>query len=307
MQIGMADAAEQSFDLDVAFQRIAPRDYCRGQWRCLTGSGIAFRFVCNWMRPCLVYNGSPRNLGSRLVMRQLNENIRNPENRLLDAVAPAWHTIVLVLVLFGFSFASARGGSLTPFGANTGRALGYVLVIIFEWAVVAFIWFGTRQHHAGIADLVGGSWARPIHILRDLLIAVAFLVVAAGVLGALDHFLKTAPNQAIRNLIPRSPMEIVLFLAMSLTAGFCEELIYRGYLQRQFTALTQAVGSGIVLQAIAFALGHSYQGWRYVLLIAVLAAMLGLLAHWRRSLRPGMIAHALQDGISGIVAAHVLR
>lgn len=223
------------------------------------------------------------------------------------AVAPAWHTFALLLVLFSFSFASAHAGSLTPFGPKLGRVFGYIVVIIFEWAVVAFIWLGTRQRGVRIADLVGGNWTRPVHILRDFLIAVAFLVVAAGVLGAFDHFLKTAPNQAIRSLIPQSPIEVVLFLAASLTAGFCEELIYRGYLQRQFTALTRAVAGGIVLQSIAFALGHGYQGWKYVLLIAVLAAMLGLLAHWRRSLRPGMIAHALQDGISGIVAAHVLR
>jgi uncharacterized protein len=223
-------------------------------------------------------------------------------------VAPAWHTVVLLLILFGFSFASARVGSLTPLGANTGRAFGYLLVIIFEWAVVAFIWFGIRQHRVRIVDLVGGSWARPIYILRDFLIAVAFLIVViGGVLGALDHFLKAAPNQAIRNLIPHGPIEVVLFLMTSLTAGFCEELVYRGYLQRQFTALTHAVGGGIVLQAIAFALGHGYQGWKYVLLIAVLATMLGLLAHWRKSLRPSMIAHALQDGVSGIVAGHVLR
>lgn len=50
------------------------------------------------------------------------------------AVVPAWHTLVLLAVIFGFSFASARAGSLTPFGPKTGRALGYLLVIIFEWA-----------------------------------------------------------------------------------------------------------------------------------------------------------------------------
>lgn len=180
-------------------------------------------------------------------------------------------------------------------------------MIIFEWVVVAFIWLGTKQQGVRIADLVGGDWTRPVGILRDFLIAVAFLVLATGVLGAMDHFLKTEPNQAIRNLVPQSPIEVVLFLATSLTAGFCEELIYRGYLQRQFTALTHGVAGGIVLQSIAFAVGHAYQGWKFVLLIAVLAAMLGLLAHWRRSLRPAMIAHALQDGISGIVAAQVLR
>jgi len=267
---------------------------------------------------CLLYDGSQRNLASRLRIHsgKVNPKVHradfdfapmNSSSVRRDAVAPVWHTAIVLLVLFGFSLAGSRAGSLTPLGAGIGRAFGYVLVIIFEWAVVAFIWFGAKQRGIRISDLVGGKWVRPVYILRDFLIAVAFLIIAAGVLGALDHFVQTTPNQAIRNLLPQGPIEVLLFLATSLTAGFCEELIYRGYLQRQFTALTRAVTGGIVLQAIVFALSHGYQGWKYVLLIAVLATMLGLLAHWRRSLRPGMIAHALQDGVSGIVAARVLR
>jgi CAAX prenyl protease-like protein len=125
-----------------------------------------------------------------------------------------------------------------------GRASGYVIVIIFECAVVVYIWFGAGQRGIGIRDLVGGSRVRPIHFLRDLAIAIVFLIVAAGVLSGLDYFVKTAPNPAIRNLLPRTPIELALFLASSLTAGFCEELIYRGYLQRQFTALTHTVAGG---------------------------------------------------------------
>jgi membrane protease YdiL (CAAX protease family) len=30
--------------------------------------------------------------------------------------------------------------------------------------------------------------------------------------------------------------------------------------------------------------------------------LLGLLAHWRKNLRPGMLAHWLQDSIGGLVA-----
>ena len=243
-------------------------------------------------------------------MKHLSQKTGNPENGRAHhgPVAPAWHTVVLLLILFFFSFASAYSGSVVPFGGKISRAFGYMLVIVFEWAVVAFIWFGIRLRGVRLADLIGGKWARPLDLLRDITIAVAFLIVAmGGVLGALDHFLEAAPNQAMRNLLPRSPIEILLYVATSLTAGFCEELIYRGYLQRQFRVLTRAVTGGIVLQAIAFAVGHSYQGWKYALLIAVLAAMLGLLAHWRKSLRPGMIAHAVQDSVSGIVASYVLR
>jgi membrane protease YdiL (CAAX protease family) len=237
----------------------------------------------------------------------MTPNSKNYRSTERHAVAPAWHTVVLLLILFGFSFASAHAKGLTPLGSKIGRALGYGIVIIFEWLVVAFIWVGTNQCGIRIADLVGGSWSRPIKIVRDIAIAVAFLIIASGVLSGVDYFVKTAPNEAIHNLLPEGPLEVVLFLATSVTAGFCEELIYRGYLQRQFSALTHALAGGIVLQALAFAFSHGYQGWKYMLLIAVLASMLGLLAHWRRSLRPGMIAHALQDGVTGIVASQLLR
>jgi len=103
------------------------------------------------------------------------------------------------------------------------------------------------------------------------------------------------------NLLPQSPLEIALYLMLSLTAGFCEEVIFRGYLQRQFTALTRASAGGIALQGIVFGLGHGYQGWKFMLLIAVYGTTIGLLAHWRHSLRPGMILHFVQDGAGGLV------
>jgi hypothetical protein len=40
-----------------------------------------------------------------------------------------------------------------------------------------------------------------------------------------------------------------------------------------------------------------------VILIALYGAMFGILAHWRGSVRPGMIAHAWQDSLSGVTAA----
>ena len=45
MEIGVADAAEEDFDLHVAFGRIAPRDRGGGQRRCRTGSGVSLRGV----------------------------------------------------------------------------------------------------------------------------------------------------------------------------------------------------------------------------------------------------------------------
>jgi len=48
------------------------------------------------------------------------------------------------------------------------------------------------------------------------------------------------------------------------------------------------VSAGVVLSAIAFGAGHIYQGWRSAIIILVYGLLFGILAEFRKSLRPGM-------------------
>ena len=223
-----------------------------------------------------------------------------------SAVAPAWHTVVVLFFLLGVSLMGAHS-HLSSLGRAHRRTPGYVVVMIFEWALASFIWYGVRRRSIRVRDLIGGSWPRALDVLRDLGIAIAFLIVSGIVLNGIGHFLKAKPNEAIRNLLPNGSVEIVFFLLLALTAGFCEELIFRGYLQRQFAALTGSVAGGMILQGIAFGLGHGYQGWKLMLIITIFGIMFGLLANWRRSLRPGMLAHFLQDGVGGVLSGRFMR
>lgn len=220
-------------------------------------------------------------------------------------VALVWHTAVVLWVVLGFSLAGARARNVTPLGVTHGRAAGYVLAMTFEWLTVAFIWYGVSRYGVRVRDLIGGSWRRPLAVLRDLAIAIGFLIISGLILNGVRHLLKAVPNQAIRNLLPHSSIEFVLYIMLALTAGICEEIIFRGYLQRQFTAVTRAAAAGIVLQGITFGASHGYQGWKYMVIIAVFGIMFGLLAQWRRSLRPGMLAHFLQDGVGALLARHL--
>lgn len=208
---------------------------------------------------------------------------------------------MVVAVLLGFSMLSAHTRSL-PGVTGHQRIRGYALAMIFEWATTGFIWYALRQRGLKISELVGGNWARPLHVLRDIGLAIGFLLVSAGVLNGLGYLLKAVPNQAIRNMFPEGPAQVAVYLLLVVTAGFCEEIIFRGYLQRQFTALSRSLTGGIVLQGIVFGASHGYQGWKYMLSISVFGIMFGILALWRRSLRPGMIAHFLQDGLGGLLA-----
>ena len=75
---------------------------------------------------------------------------------------------------------------------------------------------------------------------------------------------------------------------------------FRGYLQKQFQAMTGSDGGAVVFQAIVFGIGHLYEGVGPVARITLFGVLFGLLALWRKSLRPGMIAHARSD-IFGVI------
>lgn len=214
------------------------------------------------------------------------------------AVAPAWHTGVMLAALLGFSYVGAHIQHLTFYG----RSVDYLAVILMEWILAAFIWFGASRRKIPLRELVGGRWAHPAQFLRDLGIGVAFVVIfGGGVLNGLGYLLKANPPSSMRDMMPRSLFEMTLWVVMSATAGYCEELIFRGYFQRQFSGWTQSAVAGIVLQGLVFGLGHGYQGWKLMSLIAFYGMCFGVLANWRRSLRPGMLAHFLQDSAGGLL------
>lgn len=223
-----------------------------------------------------------------------------------SSLVPAWHTTVVLFLMLGLSLVGAYIDLPAIFGAH-GRAPSYLMVIVIEWATVAFIWWGLSRRGIRMSDLVGGSWARRVQVWRDLGIGIAFIVIFGGIVQGLAYLLKAVPPQDMRAMMPQTPFEMILWILLSLTGGFCEEVIFRGYLQRQFSVLTRSMVGGIVLQAIAFGLGHGYQGWKLMLLIALYGACFGLLAQWRRSLRPGMLGHALQDTAGGLLARFLMR
>jgi len=183
----------------------------------------------------------------------------------------------------------------------------YTLTIAVEWFMFFLIWLGIRNRGTRMVDLIGGSWPTVKAILRDLGIAIAFLAVCFVVLGLISHLLKSEPPEAVRRILPRTGAECAVWVVLSLTAGICEEVIFRGYLQRQFAALTKSVALGIVLQGIVFGAAHGYQGWKLMVVIVVFGCFFGLLANWVRSLRPGMMAHFLQDSVNGLLAGRFVK
>jgi membrane protease YdiL (CAAX protease family) len=225
-------------------------------------------------------------------------------------IAPRWHTLVVLLIVLGFSALAAVGThlrSVNPSVQPQRLVVNYTFGLAVEWLTVAFVLYGVRLCNVSFRALIGGRWNNWMAVLRDLGIAALIFLASNLALAILVHFLQFDPGKSIRGLLPRGGAEVALYLLLALTAGFCEEIIFRGYLQRQLTVMLGSPAAAIVGQGILFALFHGNQGWKFAVIIATYGWFLGALAYWRRSVRPGMIAHFAQDGLVGLLAPYLFK
>lgn len=214
-------------------------------------------------------------------------------------IAPWWHTGIVLIVLAAVTLVAMRThGTSTAGQERHGGILLYVSVIFSEWALFYLAYAGTRKRIA-LRELIGVRWTGRSAFVRGVVITIVFWFIWEGSGRAMHRLLGPSDIRNVASMLPRTALEIFVWILVSISAGFCEEFVYRGYLQRQFAAMTRSGATGVVLQAVVFGVSHGYQGWKQVVIIAVLGALFGLLAQWRQSLVPGMAAHAWADIYSG--------
>lgn len=99
-------------------------------------------------------------------------------------------------------------------------------------------------------------------------------------------------------MLPHTRDELALFYKLSITAGICEELLYRGYLIWYLSHWIPFYPAAL-LASLLFGIGHVYQGWRGVITTSLVGAFLAAVYVISGSLYAGMIMHALMDAHSG--------
>jgi len=173
----------------------------------------------------------------------------------------------------------------------------YISVLVSEWLLVLYVRMGVHKRGVRLRDLVGGRWAAPKEVMKDVALGAGLWALWIGLMN--PHILGGGTNAA-QGLLPQGIVESLAWIPLALSAGFCEELAFRGYLQKQFQAITGSAAWAVLIQAILFGIGHLYEGVGPVERITLFGVLFGLLAVWRKSLRPGMIAHAWSD-IFGVI------
>ena len=212
------------------------------------------------------------------------------------------HLIGLLLigagvVALGFYAQHGSTGS-APSGQLAGHAVAiqvYLFAISLDWALFYYCWAGVHRRGGSLWSLAGGRWNSWRDVAVDLGIALPFWLVWEGAAYGVHRLLGPSEAKSVDSLLPQSLLEVLVWIATCATAGICEEMVFRGYLQRQLYAFTGSLTTAVVAQGAIFGLFHAYQGWKNVTVICVLGLLYGLLAAWRRNLRVNIIAHAWSD------------
>jgi len=183
----------------------------------------------------------------------------------------------------------------------------YFSAIVLDSALLYYCWAGVRKRGGNLETLSGGRWSSWRDLATDFSIALPFWIVWEGAAWALNRLVGAGTSKTVAALLPHTLGEILLWIVTCITAGICEELAFRGYLQKQIRALTGSVSAAILAQGVVFGLFHAYQGWRNVVVISVLGILFGLLAAWRGNLRANVLAHAWADIWGGWLQFVVFR
>jgi hypothetical protein len=145
--------------------------------------------------------------------------------------------------------------------------------------------------------------------------ALALAVMSAGGLWSYYRWQlrDDARRRSLRELadqvapfLPRTRKAMRSFDALAVTAGTCEEILYRGYFiwyASQFLGTgIRGLGLAVLVTSTVFALGHLYQGRRGILMVLSSGLVHGALYVLAGSLWIPMALHAAIDLMGGRVS-----
>jgi CAAX protease family protein len=185
----------------------------------------------------------------------------------------------------------------------------YSSTIAFQWILMAAVAWRAIARGLTVADL-GLSH----HVTAELLgISVAGAVVLGTFqwfnLRRIGHMTGAVPDfmrQLARRILPGPPVELAPYFALAVTAGICEEFLYRGFLM---AALNQAgIGSWAVvaISSAFFGLAHTYQGRSGVVGTTLMGLVFGAARAGSQSLVPVVVWHSVVDLVAGIAGPKYL-
>jgi len=184
---------------------------------------------------------------------------------LVVAVAALGASVVFYSLLTPFRFEDTRWPDMVAtLGAGCAALLACAVLLAIDGHPPASI---------------GWRW----EVSRVALIMVVILIYPPVLQEA------TQAQRGIETNLP--PMNLPIMAALMTFVVVWEEVVFRGFLLTRLHAVFGCWWLSILAGSLLFGLVHGYQGWLAVGLVALMAAIMGILFVWRRSLVPTLVLH----------------
>jgi len=224
---------------------------------------------------------------------------------------------VLTPVVLVLQIAMAEGGlSMGAFGSPEQLMASYTRELVLSNSIGQVMGLAIPALLAG--RLHSSAWVEYLRLRgvdgRLLLLALVGVVGLQPVTQWLAELNRQLPLPESLRLVEQSQLELIQqvlesdfglafnLVMLALVPGICEEILFRGYAQRQFERGTGAVG-GIVLAGGLFGLYHLRPS--QLLPLVVLGLYMAYLAWRTGSLVPAMAVHVAHNGLAVISAWYV--
>lgn len=225
-----------------------------------------------------------------------------------------WWDIWLIFLVLGV-FIPWRGRKklqeLLSKGAVSSRerlAL-YSSTIAFQWIAAAIAAWRAWAHGLRAAQL-GLTRSFSVRLMAGAVLgAVAFAVLQwlnLRRVGRMPVQSRGRLQALAQRILPQSRAELVAFLALALTAGICEEFLYRGFTMAIFSRAGLPPWCVVLFSAVLFGLAHLYQGRAGFVSTMVLGGLFGAARIAYDSLLPVVLWHAAVDVVAGVAGSKYL-
>ncbi len=245
----------------------------------------------------------------------------------------------MALRLIAVSAICAAG--LSDYGSPAAQIFGAVLIGVLGVVDPALMWFDASRLESHVWSLpityslilvdhwILTGWCiavvskttadfqilglRPISVGEFLnwcllLVTLDFLVLA--MLALLSSWgLISPPTTQTHVLTPRSSAQKVFaVLVLAPSAGFCEEILYRGFLLAELTRLTHSSVVAALISSCAFGFVHAGQGTARVIYLSITGVLLTFPVFATGSLYPSIALHFAFDAVYfGYLAPRIYR
>lgn len=183
-----------------------------------------------------------------------------------------------------------------------------MLTIAVQWIVVGLVLLVVRAEGKGIRSLgFGGEW--DLADLGMVILAPVYMLMASAIVGLIVQFalgVQHTPSLEFLDMVtPKTKLDYPLLTAAAMTAGICEEILFRGYLITRLEAWWGPRWRWLVilLPSAIFGLLHiPSQGVLPAVVLTLTWALPASLIFWkRRKLMPLILAHAWYDFVQFMI------